>query len=226
MKSRHAKYIPSILLIIILGFAVYANSLHGEFIWDDNHLVKNNPHIKSWSHLPKIFTESIGRSATGVKSNGYRPLQTFSYLINHSISGSNSIRSYHLTNALLHVFVALCIYWLINILFRDRLLSFLTSVFFVVHPIHTEAVAYISGRADSLAVLFMLLSIIFYVKYLRSDRLILNICVCLSYVFALLSKESSLILPLLLLLCHYIHEKKIELKRFSPILAITFIYIF
>ena len=71
------------------------------------------------------------------------------------------VRGYRLTNILLHILVSLAIFRLIIVLFDDWILALFTGALFVVHPIHTEAVAYISSRADSLAFLFMLLCFIF-----------------------------------------------------------------
>ena len=142
----------NICLIIVLGFAVYANSLSGQFIWDDEFLVLKNPHIRSWTHLPKLFT---GGLAAGRYWNLYRPVQMFTYMADFFFWGLNP-KGYHLTNTVLHVLTALLLYAVINLLFQDRLLSFLTVAFFTSHPIHTEAVSYISGRADSLAAVFML----------------------------------------------------------------------
>ncbi len=210
----------AIILIIILGFAVYGNSLNGKFIWDDEYLVRDNVYIKNWSHIPKIFTKDIAAGA-GRKYNFYRPLQMLTYTIDYSL-WKLDVKGYHLTNILLHILVALGIYWLINILYDDRLLSLLTGIFFLVHPIHTEAIAYISGRADSLAVLFMLLCFVFYVK---KPSLGVYILMLLSYILALLSRENSLILPALLLLYHYTFKKKLKVKKFLSILSIASIYI-
>ena len=70
------KILLSLGLIIILGLAVYINSLDGEFIWDDIGLIRDNLYIRSWVHTPKIFTEAIGSSVIE-KSAFYRPLQVF-----------------------------------------------------------------------------------------------------------------------------------------------------
>ena len=84
MKAEHKKYILSISLIIILGFAVYSNSLKGKFIWDDKILIEDNVYIKSLTHLPKIFTKDTGAGA-GERYSSYRPLQILTYLVNYSL---------------------------------------------------------------------------------------------------------------------------------------------
>ncbi len=213
----------AIALIIVLGFAVYANSLHGRFVWDDEHLIKQNIYIKNWSNLTKVFTRDIG-AGSGRRYSSYRPLQMLSYMLDYTF-WKLDLRGYHLSNILLHILAALTIYWLINILYHDSLLSLLTSLFFVVHPIHTEAVAYISGRADPLALLFMLLCFIFYLKLLESNHPGLYLLMLASYILALLSRENSLILPVLLLLYHYAFREKVKIKQFLPLLIIACIYI-
>jgi tetratricopeptide (TPR) repeat protein len=210
----------SIILIALLGFAVYFNSINGKFIWDDEDLIENNAFIKSFSNVTNIFTATIKIEA-GREWGFYRPIQMLTYMIDYSL-WKLDVRGYHLTNIFLHVFAALAVFWLINLLYDDWLLSSLAGILFVVCPVHTEAVSYISGRADSLSLLFMLLCFIFYVK----KRRILYLFAVLSYVTALLSRENSLILPGLLLLYHYSFKERIKLGRFLPILGVTGIYVF
>lgn len=204
-------------LIAAIGLAIYANSLQGKFIWDDNYLIRDNVYIKDWSNTTKIFRGDVG-TGVGKKFSFYRPFQMFTYMLDYSIWELN-VFGYHLTNVILHVLAALLLYWFINVLYNNNLLAFLTSILFIVHPIHTEAVSYISGRADLLALVFMLLCFILYA------RKRLHIIMLLSYALALFSKENSLILPALIVLYHYVFKKKIEAKRFVPLLAIAVLYI-
>jgi len=116
------------------------------------------------------------------------------------------------------------IYWLINILYHRRTLSFLTALFFITHPVHTEAVAYISGRAEPLSSLFILLCLLFYIKQISFKSNALYVLMLLSYILALLSKEYALITPVLLLLYCYAFKKRLLARSFISILVITFIY--
>ncbi|UCC94799.1 MAG: tetratricopeptide repeat protein [Candidatus Omnitrophota bacterium] len=222
MKSVYNKYIP-LIVIVLVGFTVYANSLRGQFIWDDEKIVKDNIYIRDFSYLSKIFTTHMTAGAGG-REVFYRPVQTFTYLLDYSLWKLNVV-GYHLTNTLLHIAVALTLYWLMVLLFGDRILSFLTSIFFVIHPIHTEAVAYISGRADSLAALFMLLCFIFYIKYLDKKSTLVYILMLSSSVCALFSRESTLVLPALLLLYHYTSKKKLVPYPFFSLVGTSLIYI-
>jgi len=213
----------AIVLIIATGCAVYANSLNGKFIWDDRYLIQENIYVKDTAFLLVLLKTDIGRGA-GVKSASYRPLQMLTYMLNYSAGGLDT-RGYHLINILFHVLAALAIFGFVNIVFNDRVLSLFTGLFFVTHPIHTEVVTYISGRADSMALFFMLLSFIFYLKHLSSNSPALYIIMLLSYIGALLSRESALLLPALLVLYHYVFKKNIKFKPFSLILGISFAYI-
>lgn len=215
--------IAVIILITILGFAVYGNSITGGFIWDDYYVVKDNVYIKNLSYLPDIFSKNTYAGAN-IAYFSYRPLVLTTYMINYAICGLD-VRAYHLTNILLHVMAALTVYWLLIILYKDMLLAFLSSALFVIHPIHVEAVTYIAGRADPLSLLFMMTCFILYIKRSQSKGVFTYTLMCLSYSLALLSKENSLILPALLLLYHYTFRKKIEFKDFFSILGLIIAYI-
>ena len=215
-----------IALIVLLGFGIYANSLHSQFIYDDVTLIKYNNYIKSWSNLPKVLVEDIG-GGIGVLSSFNRQIQMISYMIDYSLWGLNTM-GYHITNIILHIFVSLCIYWMINTLHNNdnkMPVALLVSLFYLTHPIHTETVAYISGRADSLAAIFILLCIIFYIKQVSSESTPKFILILLSYLFSLFSKEYSLITPVLLFLYSRIFKKSLRTKEFFSVIVITAIYL-
>jgi len=194
----------SIILIVVLGAAVHANSVGGDFIWDDEHLVQNNTYIRNPANFIGLFTKKEIRKEYAF----YRPLQEASYALDYALWRGNAA-GYHLTNIALHIGVALCVFWLMNLLFGRVFLSLVAAGLFCVHPAHTEAVAYISGRADPLVSLFLLLSFILYVKQTERRDLepwLLG-AMLLSYACALLSRENSLILPVLLTFYHAVFKK-------------------
>jgi tetratricopeptide (TPR) repeat protein len=211
------------LLIAALGFIVYANSLGGKFVYDDEYLVKDNAYIKSLSRLPKVFTEDVGSGADRSYSF-YRPVAMITYALDYSIWRLNTT-GYHLTNAILHILAALSVYWLINILFANNILSLGTALLFVVHPAHTEAVSYISGRSDPLALIFLLVSFIFYIKLSGKEDTASYAVMAVSYALALLTRENSMILPLLIMVYHFTLRRKVNLRPFLVILLSALIYI-
>lgn len=213
----------AIFLTTVLGLIIYANSLTGQFIWDDEYLVQKNVLIRNWSNLPKIFTSDVGAGA-GKPFDYYRPLHVASYIIDYSLWGLNVI-GYHLTSIILHILVTLCLYRFVLLLYNNRRLSLITSIFFLTTPINVETIASISVRGDILSVLFMLLCFIFYIKLLHENKINLYILMLLSYILALLAKENSLIFSALLLLYHYTFKEKIKFKLFAPVAIIAAIYI-
>jgi tetratricopeptide (TPR) repeat protein len=203
---------------------VYGNSLRGEFIWDDFGYVRDNAHIKNWSYLPDVFLESVGAGAQAY-SSFYRPLQMVSYMADYSI-WKLDVFGYHCTNLFLHVLAGVGVYWLLSLLFQRSTFALLTAVVYTIHPVHTEAVASIAGRADSLALFFLLLSFIMYIKAEKTPSSRGYIAVSLlGYVLALLSKESTIVLPVLLLLYHRIFRRRFFWKAGAGIFLITGAYV-
>jgi protein O-mannosyl-transferase len=221
--STRKTLLIQITLIIILGFSIYANSFSNKFIWDDEFLVKDNVYIKSWVNVPHFFTGTIGMGA-GREGPCYRPLQMLTFIFDHSIWRLN-VFGYHLTNVLLHILVTLTIYWLVYILYNRRALSFLTSILFMVHPIHTETVDYISGRADSLSALFVILCLICYIKQSFQRKTTTFVLIILTALAAMLSKEAGLIVLILLFLYSYTFKKKILTREFVFVLIISLAYL-
>ena len=213
-----------IILLIVLGLFVYSNSLSVKFIWDDAYLIEHNSYIKSLSGMPHIFQEDIGADS-GIRYNAYRPLQMITYMLDYAFWKLN-VFGYHLTNIMLHILAAVVLYWLLYIVSENTLLPFLTAILFIIHPVHTEVVTYLSGRSDSLSALFILLCIVCYIKGEDTKRLIWRFFMISSYILALLARENSIILPLLILLYQHAYKKKIEAKKILPILSVSFIYIF
>jgi len=126
----------SMLLITLSGFLVYANSINGKFLWDDEILIQENKEIRSWDNVSRIFTENIG-TGVGRNYNFYRPLHMFTLMVNYSLCKLD-VRGYHLTNIILHILTALCIYPLTNLLFKNNIFRFKSNSFiFILYNINS-----------------------------------------------------------------------------------------
>jgi protein O-mannosyl-transferase len=187
-----------IFLIICVSIIVYANSLRNEFVWDDEGLIVQNENVKSRYFLPRIFSIHLAHGINQT-SNFYRPIQILSYLLDYSVWKLNPF-GYHLTNLLLHTINAILVYILIYLFVKDKIISLITSLIFTVHPIHTSVVSYISGRADLLAAFFVFLSLALFILYTSAIRrnILFYIGSIVGFILALLSKEISIVFPLLL----------------------------
>ena len=207
----------AIFLIVIaaVGFFIYSPALKGPFVWDDEHLILHNSYLRSWHHLPQLLSQDIA-AGSGRRFGFWRPLQMLSYFIDYSI-GKQDPFGYHFVNILLHVLGAFALFWFLQVISGDRALSGIAALLFVSHPIHTEAVNYISGRADLLAFLFLMLAFVFYIKE--------NRWMAACYAVALLSRESALILPVLIGAYHFMLKKPLNRHRFLAIggLALTYL---
>ncbi|MFC1704123.1 tetratricopeptide repeat protein [Candidatus Omnitrophota bacterium] len=216
-----------IAAIVLVGIAAYFNSFDNPFILDDQGTVINNHLLRSTSNIPKLFTTDLYYES-GVTTSYYRPLQSLSYLLDFQLWQLNPA-GYHLTNTLLHIFNSLLIFALITRLVKDQTIAFITALLFVCHPIYTEAVTYISGRADPLVFFFILLCVIAYMRSKESSRYMLASLACFSA--ALLTKEFAIITPLLLVLIDFSFSEKPTLrirevsKRLAPFLIVVAAYV-
>jgi len=223
-RSRKKLSWPLLILVALIGFGVYYNSLPGEFIWDDNILVRNNVEIRSWSNLKKVIFGNLGGENLYYKHSSFRPVQTLTYMIDYSIGKMNPY-GYRVSNVLFHCLVGVSLYWLTFVLFRRNMLAFIASVLYIIHPIHTEAVAYVSGRADPLSAIFMLSTIALYLLILRKERWYLYILMLLSYALGILSRESALMAPVFILVYHFAYRKKFHWKAFSAMAVMAIVYV-
>ncbi len=184
-------------LIVLLGlivFAVYANSLQGDFLIDDTVGILQNERIHDAGiYFSEYF--SIGPNAL---------VEAARVFIWH-FWGAN-VFAFHLFNVLVHIGCVILIFLLCNALFNNRALSFLSSLIFAVHPIHTEAISWISGGPYALSSLFFIASFLFYVK---SDKSIFNLVfsiICFSLCF--LAGNAVAVLPFMLILYEFCFRQK------------------
>ena len=224
-----------IFTIITVVFIAYANSLQNDFVWDDEFLVRDNAFIRSFSHIKDIFTSYLA-SSSGNVNNFYRPIQDLSYMTDYFLWGYDP-KGFHLTNVLLHAICAVLVYILFLRILSDYKAPFLTAVLFGIHPINTEAVTYVAGRADSLYLLFFLLSFILFLKTVQSlerhskMEYGLYILSLFCYFLSILSKEIGIILPLILILYHAVFLKNSPVhaagrKLYLPYFVIFVLYLF
>ena len=217
-------------LIVLLGIIVYLNSLPNLFVWDDIALIKRNFLIKDPANLVKIFTQPMGAGFINVPADNniyafFRPLQSLSFMIDYSVWGLNPA-GYHMTNLVFHILSAICLFWLVLLLVKDSLAAFICSLLFVVHPALTEAVDYVSGRADPMGLCFILLSLIFYILYTETGKNKWLAGILCAYPLALLSKETSLMLIAILGLYHFCVKKRIRPAAACTYLCLTLGYLF
>src|SRR3989338_5256998 len=139
----------SIFLLVVLGFSSYTNTFQNEMFWDDDDGILKNQFVKDWQYFPKYFSENLIAGA-GLESNYWRPALLSVFSLEWHLWG-NSAPGYHFVNTSFHIADAILLFLILLYLFKSRPLALLTSLVFLVHPLQTEAVTYVSGLGDSLS---------------------------------------------------------------------------
>ena len=183
------------LLIFFISLIIYSNSLNGDFILDDNFLIVDNELIKHIRTIPLLFsTQAFNQPSNLIIYENtyqyYRPLMTLSFAIDYSIWRLNPI-GYHLTNIVIHSFNAFLVFCLIYRLFINFPLALLSSVLFCVHPLHTQAVSYITNRTELLVSFFMLATLLSYFRFTDTKNSLVYCISLFSFILALLSREAG-----------------------------------
>ncbi|MDD3088094.1 MAG: tetratricopeptide repeat protein, partial [Candidatus Omnitrophica bacterium] len=222
------KIILLVLLVIsALCLIAYSNSLHNPFIWDDLALVSKNPFIQTWRNALKSFSQEL-YSGTVASSNFYRPIQTISFILDYHFWGLDPF-GYHLTNILFQILVSFLFFLFVYKITAKLPVSFLSAAFFCVSPLNTEAVTYVSGRAEMLMGIFLLSSFLLFASAQAKTgrlRVFYSIFSYYFFFFALLSKELSLVFPLIILgyLLYFCRDKfKKVYEIISPLLPFIII---
>lgn len=184
--------------ILILTCLAYSNVFSNQFLLDDEFLLQKNQLLNSWSTFFDIFRLSSTGGAGGIDSF-YRPLQTVMYLIFAQAFGFNT-ESFHSLNLLLHLVNIALIAALGLKLGFQRITVFCAAAIWAAHPLHTEAVTYMSATADPLHTLFCLLGLLIAAPDFSFRKILLVIPI---YILGLLSKEAAIVFPALLVACYF-----------------------
>ncbi len=211
-------------------FVAYWPAMRNSFVWDDTALVLRDPTIRSWRLAPEAFREFLFLDATA--SNFYRPVQRLTFMADYALWGiarpegtrtaaktgapdtgdsadltavqSAAQPGWHFSSVLAHALAALALWWLLGVWFGANAgwWPLAGAIAWALHPVHTSAVTYVSGRADSLAAIFIFSGLALVAKahargaFVPGDRPAARalIIAALCALLALLSKESGVAL--------------------------------
>jgi tetratricopeptide (TPR) repeat protein len=201
------------LIPVTLAFAVYLPSLFSEFILDDHGQIVTNPQVQSWGNLPRLLTTNLWSQRVGEDlGHYYRPLFSV-YMLLIDTFGGLTPWFWHVSSILLHV---ACTYFVFlfcrELLEMDRAASF-AAILFALHPIHVDAVSWVSASDEILFTLFLLGALLFLLFGWRAGFpepkfIVLSV---FFYAAAMFTKETAIaLLPLFLFLP--LSMKKVELR--------------
>ncbi len=185
-------------VLVVSVFIAYANCFSNEFLFDDEFLIQKNAFLRSWSSFFDIFRASSTTGAGGVDSF-YRPLQTVSYLFVFQIFGLSTF-GFHLLNVTYHAVNSCLLMILGQRLGFGQKATFAASLLWALHPVHTEAVTYMSATADPLYTLFCLLGCIALFPSFSWRR---GLLATFFFAAGLLSKEAAIVFPALAVACRF-----------------------
>lgn len=212
--SRH----DSLLYLLIILFAAipYIQTLWFEFLpLDDEALIVNRIQwLKNINHLPDLFRIPVFLDP-GIY---YRPILTMSFMFD-AILGNGDPSFFHFSSVFSHIIVAMLLFYLMQLVGLTKSKSLVLSLLFSVNPINVHAVAWISGRNDVIAAIFVLMSLICFIKANSKRSLFWFILHNVSYIFALFTKESMIVLPLIFYSYYFLFFRAQNKKIFKYIIS-------
>ena len=162
----------------------YLNSLSNGFAFDDPDVVRDNPMITENAPAALLHTVYYPGAL-------YRPVTMLTYMANHQVSPDPF--GFHLVNILLHALVTLAVLALARELLGSLLAATVAAALFAVHPVHTEAVSNVVGRAELLAAFLVLVTLLAEIapRAPTGRAMGLHLAALLAFAAGLLAKESA-----------------------------------
>ncbi|KAG8452066.1 hypothetical protein GDO86_004021 [Hymenochirus boettgeri] len=171
-------------LVGLLAFVCFANSFNGSFVFDDSEAIINNKDVRGETPIADIWLHDFWgtKLSSNASHKSYRPLTVLTFRINYYIAGGLHPTGFHVVNIVLHCLVSVLMLDVFSVLFDEAncsnkgknkaynsKASLLAALLFAVHPVHTECVSGIVGRADLLCALCVVLSFLGYCKALQGN---------------------------------------------------------
>ena len=222
MKSRLLSLAPLLIVAAtILSYWQMFDATKQFTAYDDNAYVTSQPLVKGFraGTIPKIFDPS-----TTVASN-YHPLTVLSLAVDYAVWGPSAL-AFGLVNLTLHIIASLVVLALLRRLLGGDLLPEIGALWFAIHPLHVESVAWVSGRKDVLFGVFFVASVILYLRYLDTSTKGALVLCFMTFLLSCLSKPTAIVLPLLLVVLDLWHGRGIQLRGIFeklPFLAVSII---
>jgi tetratricopeptide (TPR) repeat protein len=210
LNSKEQKsLVPFYLIIVLIAFMTYGNTLQNGYVLDDFSVMKENNIVNQGTkNIGMIFKTSYRTGYLNVNDGLYRPLSLAMFAIEWSLAPDNPFLG-HLINMIIYVLCGIVLFKTLKQLLPQThlYLIFCAVLLFMAHPIHTEVTGNIKSRDELLCFLFTFLSILHVLKYIDRPRATSLIIASLSLFLALLAKESAILLiPVLAIMLFYFRK--------------------
>jgi protein O-mannosyl-transferase len=204
LKNIFLVFVLIATITSIAYFPMFQNTFTN---WDDHVYITEN-HL-----IQRLSPDLVYLCFSGFYYGIYHPLTLISYALDFSFLGADPW-FFHCTSLLLHIINAFLVYILVQILFKKKSFALVSALVFAVHPVHSEAVVWLSARKDVLYSMFFLLAMISYLRYLENAySRKAYISALFLFLLALLSKGVAISLPAVLLLFDYLYQRKLFSKK-------------
>ncbi len=210
---RAAGHPPGLLLALLVAVALgcYLNTLRGGLIYDDVNAIVRNPAVAEVD-LARIVTTGSWFTPNGYM-DVYRPVTTASFAANYAIHGAAPL-GYHAVNVVLHAAVCVVLALLLARVTRDATLALLAAFLFAAHPVHTEAVASVVGRAEVLAALLALLA---WWIVLTRRSVPAHAAAALTLFAGVLAKENAITIVAVAIAADLIYRRRLDVRGYGAL---------
>ena len=149
----------------------------------------------------------------------YKPVTYFTWMVEYYVSG-NAAWLHHLNNILLHLLNCVLVFFLVRKIApkisytskNPEAIALLSALFFGIHPMHVESVAWAVERKDVLYAAFFLLSMLWYMKYLDTEKVKWILFSTLAFALSIFSKSPAIVLPGVLFLLDWLYKRPFGMK--------------
>ena len=198
---------------------VFANGIGGDFVMDDWPVIADNSKITETKYIPDYFSRGVWANTdfagqTGIGGhNLYRPIFLLTLNLGHHLWG-NSTFGYHALDLVLHGINTILVFFLILGFLSpaQRMIAGMSAAIFAVHPVHVESVSWIAGITDPLVSVFLLGTFLLhrrsYQATSQSAKIFYAVSAPLCFALALLSKETAIFFPFVLLIYDALYQRK------------------
>ena len=209
--------------LVLVTLILYSATIDHSFHFDDAANIWSNPYIQ-------ISSLSFDKLVTaGFKSvNAKSPVENISFALNYYLHGLE-VRGYHYVNIFIHLLAGIILYYFVKAtlclpLYRDKysksqFIPFFTALIWLVHPLHIQSVTYIVQRMNSMAGMFFIMTMLFYVKARltpeKTKKILLFLFSLIASIFAFGSKQNTATLPLFILLyeCYFFQDLRLKFSK-------------
>jgi len=198
------------LLLGIISFFVYSNTLNNGFVLDDQVMIVYNKYVtQGISAIPDLLTTPHQRGFHVTDNDEYRPLPLVMHAITYQFFGLNAV-PYHFLNILLFAGCVILLFRFLNKLFDGKkvAVAFVASLLFALHPLHTEVVANVKSGDELLCFFFTFLAMNIFLKYVQAGKPLHLLAGFLGIFLAYLSKETVVTFLAIIPLVFFFHQNE------------------